>query len=321
MRTLLWPFGRVPHTDSGSGCARQAALRRTRGRYLIAAALAAFTLTGPLIAPASDALAAASGPAGPVSAPPVGTGPGPITGTGWSGYITRININAKDKPITTDFGVVATWTVPRQSCQGALGVDSSDAIWVGLGGVGYGADSASGNLAQMGIETDCRLGKLSEHAVYQYIPGMNKAEKLGNAIKPGDSVRAVVGNEKGYEGANYYAFGMIDITQKWTWVHKYKVGFSNVPDSADWIVEAGQLLPPVCLPNGWCTPAVNIPLANFGTVRFKLSEYQTAPSAKFRTPIQKSITQFIATSGKTKLTAVTSMSQGSFSVTWKHPGV
>lgn len=317
---MIWPSARVPHVDPGAGDVRQVTPRPMRGHHLLTAALAAFTLTGLLIVPASGALAEASVPARAAKAPSTGTGPGPITGTGWSGYITRIKINAKKRPKTTDYGVVATWTVPRQSCHGILGTDSSDAIWVGLGGAGYKADPASGNLAQMGTETDCRLGKLSEHAVYQYIPGMGRAKKIRRTVKPGDAVRALVGNEKGYGGPNHYVFAMVDITRKWTWVHKVTVGFRNIPDSADWIVEAGQLLPPVCLPNGWCTPGVNIPLANFGTVRFKLTGYETRPGAKFRVPARRNVTKFIATSGKTKLTAVSGISHGSFLVRWKHSG-
>ena len=96
--------------------------------------------------------------------------------------------------------------------------------------------------------------------------------------------------------------------------------FSNVPDSADWIVESGQEVAPVCVPVvGLCTPGVNAPLADFGMGVFTQATYEGLDGVRHLVT-QADATQFVDTFAGVPLTAVGSILGGEFALIWENSG-
>jgi hypothetical protein len=267
----------------------------------------------------------------PSSPPPGGsgksTGPGPITGTPWSGYITRLTTNSNGQPTSFDTFVSARWRIPAADCTAGTGrVYAADSIWVGLGGIGYRADEASGNLVQAGTSTYCEFGKLhTQYAFYEIVPTQPTEQQVGGPVKSGDTMQVSVDYDGPSPTGTHYSIAITDLNGKghlnWSWSHTYRTDFSNVPDSADWIIESGQVIHPVCLPvTGWCTPGVNVPLADFTTAAFIHATYEGLNGANHLLT-QAHATQFIATFAGLHLTAVSSILGGKFALVWEHSGL
>jgi hypothetical protein len=185
---------------------------------------------------------------------------------GWSGYTTYIGANTNGQPNTTVYYADARWTVPNLDCKAAdhriLGLSSSVSMWVGLGGVTLLKDSASGNLVQAGVLSRCGLYHQYVDAVYQIRPTDTYSIFLNAKrypVKPGDSVDVTVEQHSNHVYSMEIANGE-NGKALWVWAKRIKVSFGNVPDSADYIVEK---------PGPY--------QADFGTVTFHMSNYDTFP--------------------------------------------
>jgi hypothetical protein len=256
------------------------------------------------------------------------TGPGPVKGLPWSGYVTRITYDSKQQPTSYDTFVSASWKVPAPDCKAGLGpVGASDSIWVGLGGLSLSPkqDPASGNLVQAGITTFCQLGKLQKQfAFYQVLPPQSKEQRVGGPVNSGEIMKVSVRYDGPSSKGTHYSIAISDYTAKghlnWRWSKTFVTAFGNVPDSADWIVESGQLTAPVCLPVvGWCTPGVNAPLADFGTGVFTQATYKGLDGIGHLVN-QSVATQFVDTFAGVPLEAVSSILNGEFALIWEHSG-
>jgi hypothetical protein len=267
------------------------------------------------------------------------SGSKPVRGTLWSGYITRITLNGKHQPTSTDYFVDAEWTVPSLNCNPfkhpVVGWFSVSAMWIGLGGVGDKKDPASGNLVQVGIESKCVDYTQQHRAVYQVLPpdktdvGLPCPKGKNCTVAAGDQIVATVVYLRGFGSRSPYKYALVlsdsaaDGVFKWEVRDDVKVSFSNIPDSADWIVE----YPAICkvvLHKTVC--ASNF--ADFGTVEFRDPNYWACetPCTSNPPPAQANTAQFIATGPSTgknldkvgALSGPKSKDPGAFTVTWLH---
>jgi hypothetical protein len=181
--------------------------------------------------------------------------------------------------------VSASWTEPSVSCSGT----AYSSFWVGLDG------DTSGTVEQTGTDADCSGSTPQYYAWYEMYP--KYPTNLSNPVSPGDKLSASVTTN----GSGAFTLTITDSTQGWTHTQSARLKSAALA-SAEVIAEAPSSRSGV------------LPLANFGSVGF------TGASANGVSMDQLSgldpITM-VTSSGTVKAQPST-MSNGSFSVTWKH---
>jgi hypothetical protein len=181
--------------------------------------------------------------------------------------------------------VSAQWTEPSVSCSGT----AYSSFWVGLDG------DTSGTVEQTGTDADCSGSTPKYYAWYEMYPKF--PVNLSGTVRPGDHLSASVTTN----GNGSFTLTISDSTQGWTNTTTQRLKRATLA-SAEVIAEAPSSSGGV------------LPLANFGTVSFSGA---TANGALLTssTPHIDAITM---QSGSTVKAQPSSISNGSFSVAWKH---
>ena len=181
--------------------------------------------------------------------------------------------------------VSAQWTEPTVSCSGT----AYSSFWVGLDG------DTSNTVEQTGTDADCSGSTPQYYAWYEMYPKF--PVNLRGTVRPGDHLSASVTTD----GSGRFTLTITDSTQGWTNTTNARLKSAKLA-SAEVIAEAPSSSGGV------------LPLANFGTVSFSGA---TANGALLTssTPHLDPITM---QSGSTVKAQPSSISNGSFSVAWKH---
>jgi len=181
--------------------------------------------------------------------------------------------------------VSASWTEPSVSCSGT----AYSSFWVGLDG------DTSNTVEQTGTDADCSGSTAQYYAWYEMYPKF--PVNLKGTVRPGDHLSASVTAN----GNGSFTLTISDSTQGWTNTSTQRLKRATLA-SAEVIAEAPSSSGGV------------LPLANFGTVSFSGA---TANGALLTssTPHIDAITM---QSGSTVKAQPGSISNGSFSVAWKH---
>jgi hypothetical protein len=181
--------------------------------------------------------------------------------------------------------VAASWTQPSVTC--ASGETSYSSFWVGLDGYN------SSTVEQTGTDADCSSGFPRYYAWYEMYPKF--PVNFSNPVVPGDKMSAsvVVG------GGGKFTLTISDVTQQWTQVTTQRLNKASL-SSAEVIAEAPSSRGGV------------LPLASFGTVNF------TSASANGQTLDTFGPDPITMQSGSTVKAQPSKISNGSFSVAWKH---
>jgi hypothetical protein len=183
---------------------------------------------------------------------------------------------------STYTSVSTTFTQPSVNCSAGDGYSS---FWVGLDGY------SSSSVEQTGTEADCSGGVASYYAWYEMYPAY--PVNYSNTVRPGDKITETVKYASGT-----YTLTLADSTRGWTkTTTKSESGLAR--SSAEVIVEAPYS-------NGV------LPLADFGKASFSGSTVNGSTLSSSN-PVGINM---VSSSGTTEDT-VSSLSGGSFSVTWK----
>ena len=181
--------------------------------------------------------------------------------------------------------VSSSWTVPQVSCSGT----AYSSFWVGLDG------DTSGTVEQTGTDADCSGSTPQYYAWYEMYPKF--PTNLRNPVQPGDHLTATVTAS----GNGSFTLTLSDTTQGWTNSTSARLKSAKLA-SAEVIAEAPSSSGGV------------LPLANFGTVSFSGAK-ANGVTLTSSTPGIDPITM---QSGSTVKAQPSSISNGAFSVTWKH---
>lgn len=182
--------------------------------------------------------------------------------------------------------ISASWTEPSVTCSGTTAYSS---FWVGLDG------DTSGTVEQTGTDADCSGSTPQYYAWYEMYPKF--PTNLRNPVQPGDHLTATVTTS----GNGSFTLTLSDTTQGWTNSTSARLKSAKLA-SAEVIAEAPSSSGGV------------LPLANFGTVSFSGAK-ANGSTLTGNTPGIDPITM---QSGSTVKAQPSSISNGSFSVTWKH---
>jgi hypothetical protein len=181
--------------------------------------------------------------------------------------------------------VSAQWTEPTVSCSGT----AYSSFWVGLDG------DTSNTVEQTGTDADCSGSTPQYYAWYEMYPKF--PVNLKGTVRPGDHLSASVTTD----GSGRFTLTITDSTQGWTNTTNARLKSAKLA-SAEVIAEAPSSSGGV------------LPLANFGTVGFSGA---TANGALL-TNSTPHIDPITMQSGSTVKAQPSSISNGSFSVAWKH---
>jgi hypothetical protein len=181
--------------------------------------------------------------------------------------------------------VSAQWTEPSVSCSGT----AYSSFWVGLDG------DTSNTVEQTGTDADCSGSTPQYYAWYEMYP--KYPVNLRGTVRPGDHLSASVTTN----GSGSFTLTITDSTQGWTNTTTARLKSAKLA-SAEVIAEAPSSSQGV------------LPLANFGTVSFTGATANGALLTR-STPHIDPITM---QSGSTVKAQPGSISNGSFSVTWRH---
>lgn len=181
--------------------------------------------------------------------------------------------------------VSATWKEPTVSCSGT----AYSSFWVGLDG------DTSGTVEQTGTDADCSGSTPQYYAWYEMYPKF--PVNLSGTVRPGDTLSASVRTN----GSGSFTLTLSNTTRGWTNTTTARLKSAKLA-SAEVIAEAPSSSGGV------------LPLANFGTVSFSGAKANGATLTS-STPGLDPITM---QSGSTVKAQPSSISSGSFSVTWKH---
>jgi Peptidase A4 family len=181
--------------------------------------------------------------------------------------------------------VSSSWTEPTVKCSGT----AYSSFWVGLDG------DTSNTVEQTGTDADCSGSTPQYYAWYEMYPKF--PVNLRGTVRPGDKLNASVTTN----GSGSFTLTITDTTQGWTNTTTARLKSAKLA-SAEVIAEA---------PSG---SGGVLPLANFGTVGFTGSTVNGSVLTS-STPHLDPITM---QSGSTVKAQPGSMSNGAFSVTWKH---
>jgi hypothetical protein len=150
----------------------------------------------------------------------------------WSGYVADNG---------TYTSVTGKWTVPQTT---ASGHTSTDATWVGIGGVN------SSDLIQTGTQNIVDpSGQVTSTAFYELLPD-SSVSITSLTVKPGDSITATITEQS----TGQWLISINDNTTNQN--YQTTVAYSSSTSSAEWIEEAPS--------NGVSV----LPLDNFGTIQF-----------------------------------------------------
>jgi hypothetical protein len=181
-----------------------------------------------------------------VTDPASNVGRGLNQSNNWAGYIASGG---------TFTSVSGSWIVPKVNATGT----SSDATWVGIGGV------TSNHLIQTGTRAVVNNnGQVSYQAWYEMLPASSR--KIQLPINPGDSITASIAQQS----ANQWTIFLRDITTGQN--YQTNVTYAASLSSAEWIEEMPVL------------GRSFIPLDNFGSVQF--SALSTVKDGTALTPAQ-----------------------------------
>jgi len=180
--------------------------------------------------------------------------------------------------------VSASWTEPSVSCSGT----AYSSFWGGLDG------DTSSTVEQTGTDADCSGSTPQYYAWYEMYP--KYPVNLTGTVRPGDHLSASVTTD----GRGGFMLTITDSTQGWTNSTNAKLHSASLA-SAEVIAEAPSSRSGV------------LPLANFGSVAFSAS---TVNGVAMNT--LSGLDPITMQSGSTVKAQPSSMSNGSFTVTWKH---
>ncbi|HEU5477799.1 MAG TPA: G1 family glutamic endopeptidase [Gaiellaceae bacterium] len=182
--------------------------------------------------------------------------------------------------------VSASWTQPAVDC--SVTPTGWSSFWVGLDGDG------TSTVEQTGSEADCSSGTAVYSAWYEMYPKFPK--NYSNIVRAGDHFTASVTTD----GRGNFSLYLADTTQGWSHTASAKLRSAKL-GSAEVIAEAPSSSGGV------------LPLADFGTVGFSGA---TANNTSFSS--LSGLDRIDMVSGSTTKASTSSISGGSFSVTWKH---
>jgi Peptidase A4 family len=205
-------------------------------------------------------------------------------GHGGAAHTTTTSTNWSGYAATgsTYTSVSTTFTQPSVDCSKGDGYSS---FWVGLDGY------SSNTVEQTGTEADCSSGAASYYAWYEMYPKF--PVNYADPVKPGDSITESVT----FSGSSSFTLKLVDSTEGWSQSVTKKLNNAK-RSSAEVIAEApysGGVLP----------------LADFGKVSFGNSLVNGATLSTFN-PVG---IDMVSSSGTPEAT-VSSLSGGSFSITW-----
>jgi hypothetical protein len=200
------------------------------------------------------------------------------TSTNWSGYAVTG---------TTYTSVSANWVQPQVNC--SVTPTGWSSFWVGLDG------DLSSTVEQTGSEADCSSGRPVYSAWYEMYP--KYPVNFSNPVSAGDHFSGSVTTD----GRGAFTLTLIDSTQGWTQTSSARLKHARL-SSAEVIAEAPSSSGGV------------LPLADFNNVGFS-SAMANGATLTSSTPGVDPITM---ASGNTVKARPSSLSNGSFSVTWSH---
>jgi hypothetical protein len=181
--------------------------------------------------------------------------------------------------------VSSAWVEPSVTCSGT----AYSSFWIGIDG------DTSSTVEQTGTEADCNGSTPVYSAWYEMYP--KYPVTYSNPVAPGDHFTSTVSTD----GKGNFTLSLSNTTRGWTQTVTAHLKSAKLA-SAEVIAEAPSSRSGV------------LPLANFGTVSFSGSTVNGATLTS-STPGLDPITM---QSGSTVKAQPSSMSSGSFSVTWKH---
>ncbi len=180
--------------------------------------------------------------------------------------------------------VSASWTQPSVSCSGT----AYSSFWVGLDG------DTSSTVEQTGTDADCSGSTPQYYAWYEMYP--KYPVNLSYTVLPGDKLSASVTTN----GSGAFTLTISDSTQGWTSTTNARLKSAALA-SAEVIAEAPSSRGGV------------LPLANFGSVNFTGSTANGVSMDKL-----SGLDPITMASGSTVKAQPGTMSNGSFSVAWRH---
>jgi len=181
--------------------------------------------------------------------------------------------------------VSAQWTEPTVSCSGT----AYSSFWVGLDG------DTSNTVEQTGTDADCSGSTPQYYAWYEMYPKF--PVNLRGTVRPGDHLSASVTTD----GSGRFTLTITDSTQGWTNTTNARLKSAKLA-SAEVIAEAPSSSGGV------------LPLANFGTVSFSGAK----ANGSLLTSSTPHLDPITMQSGSTVKAQPSSISNGAFSVAWKH---
>ena len=183
--------------------------------------------------------------------------------------------------------VSAAWTQPAVNC--SVTPSGWSSFWVGLDG------DTSNTVEQTGTEADCSNGHPVYSGWYEMYPKFPK--NYADAVAAGDRVSASVTTD----GRGSFTLTLSDTTRNWSQTTTARLKSANLA-SAEVIAEAPSSSGGV------------LPLADFGSVAFGSATVNGA----LLTGSTPGIDPITMASGTTVKAQPSTISSGSFSVTWKH---
>jgi len=181
--------------------------------------------------------------------------------------------------------VSASWTQPTANCSGT----AYSSFWVGLDG------DTSNTVEQTGTDADCSGSTPQYYAWYEMYPKF--PVNLRGTVRPGDHLSASVTTD----GSGRFTLTITDSTQGWTNTTNARLKSAKLA-SAEVIAEAPSSSGGV------------LPLANFGTVSFSGAK----ANGSLLTSSTPHLDPITMQSGSTVKAQPSSISNGAFSVAWKH---
>ena len=181
--------------------------------------------------------------------------------------------------------VSASWTQPTAKCSGT----AYSSFWVGLDG------DTSNTVEQTGTDADCSGSTPQYYAWYEMYPKF--PVNLRGTVRPGDHLSASVTTD----GSGRFTLTITDSTQGWTNTTNARLKSAKLA-SAEVIAEAPSSSGGV------------LPLANFGSVSFSGAK----ANGSLLTSSTPHLDPITMQSGSTVKAQPSSISNGAFSVAWKH---
>jgi hypothetical protein len=181
--------------------------------------------------------------------------------------------------------VTSSWVQPAVTCSGT----AYSSFWVGIDG------DTSGTVEQTGTESDCNGSTPVYSSWYEMYPKF--PVNYPDPVSPGDHFTATVATD----GKGSFTLTLSNTTRGWTESVAKRLKSARLA-SAEVIAEAPSSSGGV------------LPLANFGTASFSGSQV----NGSALTSTTPGIDPITMQSGSTVKAQPSSISNGAFSVTWKH---